>query len=625
MIKNYNSKKFILGLNFGDHRVDPNTIVEEIKKEIKGRADAFILRCKPTNPLPMQTYIDIAQFAKNENLQFAFLYAYQHPPKGKRSHLDKTTVEKIINIAGDLFMGEVFAETGSQSVAQDKAYFDILSDNETLIKPPQNFTDMHQAREHYVNYINSLLQFNHYLGINNSFMVEPTAIGAYDLEGGISTLLLEALPADVEKLVAITRGATRGYQRQEWGGFVAHEWYGGYDHLDILKKKRLDLAYKYLYIQGANYVFLESGNTEIDSFGYKYKYDDATCQFYRNYTANFYNFAKNNQRFASGPMASVAFIFGEDDGYSEFLGSHAWCQFDNENWGQDEREKSWQILNEVYKPYAWHEQENLAGNDVDLSSAPAYGCYDVIPASADLSIFQNYDYLIFVGHNTMNDNLYNKLNSYVKNGGVLLASACHMRNNSKRGFNTEYIFDGDFSQLFGIKVKNFSRKNKGIKFYTNSLVKGLRYPATKNLECDANYPSGYSNICNLELCGGQVSARLCDSFLPPNDSDEIILTEYKNGKGVSMFLSYADYPANPAVFPIYKRIVKELLITSHRNAKIKVFGSEKVRFAVYFENQKYRLYLLNTSFDVPNTVGIMYNEKTTYVTLYQLELKIIDL
>ena len=50
-----------------------------------------------------------------------------------------------------------------------------------------------------------------------------------------------------------------------------------------------------------------------------------------------------------------------------------------------------------------------------------------------------------------------------------------------------------------------------------------------------------------------------------------------------------------------------------------------VTYTVYFENQKYRLYLLNTSFDVPNTVGIMYNEKTTYVTLYQLELKIIDL
>lgn len=620
----YNTDKLLLGLNFGDHKVNPDSIVDEIKKEVKGKADMFILRCKPTDPLPMETYVELAKFAKNEGLFFAILYAYQHPPKGERSHLNKQTVAKIIDIAGEFFLGEVFAETGSQSVSQDKGYFEIKNDYETLVKPPQDFKDMHQARTYYVEYIRSLLKYNKDMGIKNSMMIEPTAIGAYDLEGGISTLMLELLPADSEKLVAITRGATIGHQRKEWGGFVAHEWYGGYVHDDVLKQKRLDLAYKYLYMEGANYIFLESGNTGIESFGYNYDYDHPLCKRYRDYTAEFYKFAKQNKRLNNGPITNVAFIFGEDDGYSEFLGSHAWCQFDKEEWGQNEREKSWQILNEVYRPLSWHEQENVSGDGVDLSSSPAYGSYDVIPACAPLSVLQNYEYLIFVGHNTMSEELYNKLDSYVKDGGVLLASACHMKNNSLRTENNEYIYDGDFSKLFGVKVNGVSKKNKGIKFYKQSLVKNMVYPATLDLECDANYPSGYSFIANVELNGANVCARLCDTFLAPSENDEIILTEYKNGKGVAMFLAYANYPGHPAVYPVYKKIVKELLTTSHRNAQIKVFGSEKVRFAVYRDNGKTRIYLLNTSFDVPNTVGIIYKDKTTFVTLDATELKHID-
>jgi len=39
--------------------------------------------------------------------------------------------------------------------------------------------------------------------------------------------VLEVLPGDPEKLLAFTRGAAIGYQRKNWGGFIACEWYGG--------------------------------------------------------------------------------------------------------------------------------------------------------------------------------------------------------------------------------------------------------------------------------------------------------------------------------------------------------------------------------------------------------------
>ena len=616
-----NPKKLVLGLNFGDHSVNPETIVDEIKNEINGCADMFILRSKAAFPLPQETYVNLAKFAKKQNLSFAILYAYQHPPKGKRSHLDKDTVAKIKEVSGDLFLGEVFAELSSQSVSQDVGYY-VDSDYEKLIKPPQDFHDMASAKSHYVSLIKEMLDYNKSIGIDKSLYIDPTALSSYALEAGIDIIMLEMLPGNPEKLVAFTRGATLGHQKSEWGGFVAHEWYGGYLHNDALKIKRLDLAYKYLYMQGANYIFLESGNTGIESFGYKYDYESKECKRYRDYTKDFYEFAKNNPRPEHGPLANVAFIFGEDDGYADFLGASAWCQFGKENWAQNEREHSWKILDEVYRSCDWFSQENFAFDGVDLSSSPAYGSYDVIPASSPLSVINNYDYLIFVGHNTMSKELYQKLVSYVKGGGHLLACAAHMNTDSTRTNIKNYINDGDFSELFGVKVVGEDRYNHGVKFYTDSNVKNLIYPATKDLACDANYPAGYAHVANVSLKGAQVFARLCDNFDPPTDKDLPILTEYKNGKGVAMLLTYSDFPGHPAVYPVYKTVVKGLLTASHANAEIKVFGSDKVRYSIFSDDKNNQtLYLLNTAFDCPSTVGIKTKETTKYLTLNPCELK----
>ena len=68
-----NANKLYLGLNFGDHEVNPKTIIEEIKKETKNRANVFLLRSKTANPLSDETYIALAEFAKKENMKFGIL------------------------------------------------------------------------------------------------------------------------------------------------------------------------------------------------------------------------------------------------------------------------------------------------------------------------------------------------------------------------------------------------------------------------------------------------------------------------------------------------------------------------------------------------------------------------
>ena len=136
------ASKLFLGLNFGEHVVDHDTIISEIDRETKMTADVFFLRSKSANPLSDEAYIELAKFAKRRNLRFAILYAYQHPPKNRRSHLTEFAVRKMKEVAGELFLGEVFAELSSQSVSQDTGYY-VDSDFEQLVKPPQNFSTMY--------------------------------------------------------------------------------------------------------------------------------------------------------------------------------------------------------------------------------------------------------------------------------------------------------------------------------------------------------------------------------------------------------------------------------------------------------------------------------------------------
>ena len=614
-----------IGLNYGEHVIRADSMTKDLDTLLTRCANSFVVRCRPEVILPDEVYIEIAKFAKERNMSFLILYAYQHPPKGMRSHLKGETVKAMYDVAGELFLGEIFAETGSQSCSMDSEYY-VEMENENLVKPPQDFPDMHAARKRYVDYISQMMEYEKEIGIKNTVMVEPTAISAYALEGGIDVPVLEMLPGDPEKLLAFTRGASIGYEKETFGGFIAHEWYGGYRHDDELKRKRLGLAYKYLYMSGASYIFLESGNTEINSFGDVRDYGDEACKFYRDSAKEHFEFFNNTPRLPYGPYAKVAFVFGEDDGYADFLGGSTWCQFGREEWGKGDRERSWRILSEVYRSTPWHEQENFAADGLDLSGAPAYGTYDVIPAASPLHVMKGYDYLIFVGHNTMSEELYTKLCDYVRGGGVLFAGVAHLATDSRRSGEHEYVRGGDFTDLFGVKLVGKTRENHGVKFYRDSIVENVKYPGTNNLECDANYPSGYADIARLELSGARAAAILADTFLPPEGETIPVLTENKVGEGSAILLSYLAYPGAPEVYPLYKIIVKALLRASHASADIKVAGSDKVRFSVFFDGEgKRQMWLLNTAFTGEDTVTVYYGGKSEVIRLSSGEVRVIEL
>lgn len=616
-----NAGVMLTGLSYGDHVMNSDRVVSDLTVALDGCANSFVVRCHPEAPMEKDMYISIAKYAKENGMHFSFLYAYQKPPRGQRSHLTKELIDEIESIAGDLFLGEMFGEIGSLNGAKDTEYFEGVPGH----TPPLPYSEtMAEANQAFIGKVREMTDYNKSIGLEKSLVVEATALQSPSLEGGITVPVLEVLPGNPEKLISATRGAAIGYERKLWGGFIAHEWYGGYRHEDALKQKRLDLAYKYLYLSGANIAYLESGNTEICSFGFEYGYDSELCKNYRREMRDFHAFTQANPRLKYGPYTKVAFVFGEDDGYTDFMGGAVWEQFGRESFGKSDAEHAWNVLSEVYRTPDWHNPYAFDADGLDLGHAPAYGTYDIIPAKAPLKVLKNYSYVIFLGHNTMSEELYEKLYRYVECGGVLLMSVAHLSENSNRELNCDYVNGGDFSRLFGCRIAGYKRENHGVKFERESNVKGVKYPGTLDFACDPILWEGYADYAVLEPMGAEVKAALSAGFFSPIDKNIPVLLENKVGSGVAMLTSHRNYPGHPSCIEFYRLIVKLLLTASHANADLKVTGSDRVRFSLFYDGEgNEQLCLLNTMYDEPACVSVRYKgEKVSYV-LEPCELKII--
>lgn len=611
-VNNMDASFIISGLGAGEHQDAVVEMKEIISQFGRSQVDMVSVRLR-AQEYPEEMFYDVARTAKENKLYFAFLYAYQFPPKGKESHLTKEIIDQVKEIAGEYFLGEIFGEAGSDKAAKARGYFKEEPDCLATVMPPQNFENFTQAKSFYIDFVKKMVEYDKKTGVDSTMLVEATAFSKYNLEAGVDTPCLEVMPGNPEHLIAFTRGAAVGYQREKWGGFIANEWYGGYRHEDALKEKRLKLAYNYLYLMGANIVYLESGYSGIQSFGYNLPASSQESAFYRQTMKEFHQFTEKDKRPNCGPVTKVAFLHGNLDAYTGFMGSSLWSQFDKKEWGMSNPEYSWRILNEVYRGDDWHDFTNFGQNGEDFSTMPAYGQYDVLPVESAVSVWKNYDLLIFAGWNTMTAEIYEKMKAYVADGGRLILSVAHLNTQDKRGEEIQLLNDGRYSDFLGFDVVGLSTTNDGVKFRRNGLAEGVQYPGTDDFICDCNFCRGYAEYAFVKMQGGKVTAFFEDKFAPaPSNMDEIrpVLIENSYGKGVVSCLTYVDYPGTESVYTVYRTVVKNNLTATHRNCDLQVTGSDKVRVALYYdETGKEKLYLLNTDFNVDQQVRVRYKGK----------------
>lgn len=607
----------LFGVHIGEHSFDPDAIIAEIKDRCIDCGHNFVtIRTPFDREVPQEYFLQWAKYLADHQIYFLFLYTVQFAPKGKENHLEAETVAQMKKIAGKYYIGDLLGEVGSNYACKWKHYYD---DNKEGFMPVTDLPDMEAAYQNYLKVMEKWIDIEKKFDVPAILCVEATALHKYNAKAGVQIPVLELMCGHPEILTSVTRGLARATDAPMWGTYLAHEWYGGFRHDDALKRKRMRVAMRYAYLAGSQLFCLESGDESIQSFGYRYEKDHEICREYRDEWEKFSRFTREDVRPVGGPKAKVAIAHGNYDAWGSWGGSSVWNQFDREHWGHSEAEHSWRLLEEVYTKRPWCDIANYGSED--LSASPAYGVYDVIPAESPAEIYGQYDYVIFLGWNTMTDEILDNLTVYVENGGNLLMTAAHLNYSPKRSGERIYPSSDKLDKLFGCRFTGDStRTNAGVKFHAES-ISGLLYPGTKNLCTDPIYSAGYLDFANTELTTGFNIGVTAEDF----EADAVGMTaviENNLGSGTAILVTAEHYPGHPALSPMYRAIMREMLTQSARQSDVKVLSADSLRYSVY-ENGK--MYLLNTDFDMPIFVKIMHDGKTHELTLQPTEMKTFQL
>lgn len=613
------NNNILCGVHIGEHSFDADAVINEITERVIKPGYNFVTirtRARFGDVLPKETYIKWAKFLRENKIYFIFLYSIYLGNHKLESSFTKDIVDAIKEYGGEYFLGDMFGELGSCFGGKSKGYG---LDN-PYRDPKQTHPDVKAAADAFCNVIGEYVAADKALGIPYLSIVEPTAISKYIIAGGIDLPMLELMIANPDWMLPYIRGVSRAYGR-DFGTYIAHEWYGGMRHEDTLKRKRLFLGTRYAYLAGSRIFCIESGDEAISSYGQKYDTDSEICREYREVLDEMNRLGATDKRDKAGPRVKLAFVTGRYDAYAGgWGGSSVFGQYDREEWGYSTPEWSYRLLTEIGTRRNWCDIENYG--DEDLSSLPAYGSYDIVPIECGVDALSRYEYLIFLGWNTMTDEDMDAITEYVRRGGKLLMSAAHLNYSVKR--EGEFILppEDKFSALFGAGYtgKNI-RTNLGLKFADNTLIDGFLYPSSLPNCSDPIFGCGYTTYLGVEADGANPIGRLGDGFSRESREWEYVVIENKVGEGTVILDCCMDYPGHPAAYPLYRMLAREMITHSARSADIKVVAPDRLRYSVYEDG---KIYLLNTDYDLPITVKITKDSTENILTLDPLELRILE-
>jgi len=606
--------KILYGFHVGEHGFVEDKIMEELKEYAAHGINFVTVRPPSGRKIPAHYYLEWAKFMAEHQMHFIFLYAIQYPPKGERAHITPETVAKIKEIAGDYFLGDMLGETGSSYACKLPGYYGTGRQ----VMPAQDAADMQQAKDAYLATVEGFADTAKWLGLPHIASVEATMLNNYNMEVGVDLPFTETPCANPELVLSALRGAARAANAPLWGTYVAHEWYAGMRHFDELKRKRFEMVYKYCYLAGSQLFCLESGIAEIHSYGVKLPAENEIAKANSEVVYRLAEKMMADQRPAGGPHARVAFVQGNLDSFGGgWGGGYAWSQFKDE-WAYGDAEHAWKIVKEINKKRDWFEPDCYERDGLDVSAGAPEGMFDVIPATASVEAMQRYEALIFVGWNTMTEEIYKKLVAYVKNGGKLFITAAHLNTNPARNGEKKYPNGGDLSELLGCKLTGKTTyTGLGHRFVSESAVPGMHYPFPNLQPADPIYSCGNVHYAETEVTDGTVCAMLSDSFLHNEAPLISTVIEHTLGKGHVVFFAAEDYAGNEAVYPLYRFLVREFIRAAGDTPR--VLASSEVRYACYADDV---IYLLNTSYDMPATAVIEpLSDKPETLLLAPMELR----
>jgi len=517
----------------------------------------------------------------------------------------KAEMDEIIDAAGDYYFGRVAVGEIGGVLYWPKAYTIGRRAENWENLPPCN--TMSEAQEAYVAYVKKWLDFERAeLGKGPLLDVDSSLVFKYHAMAGVDVLCLEVMPGDPHLMHAAIRGAARAYGKK-WGAHIAMQCYGGMSFDEVyLKRWRTSLFFSF--ISGADFIYPESGHYTYANIAHKqqFGFHSAEMKRVRRDLRELWQFARIHRRPAGGPRVALGVVHGNFDGTPGLWNRYAWGQYHHEKWLEGPAERGWLFVDKFNRKEDWP-RETVQG-DEDFSGNPPYGQYDVVPIEAPLEVLRRYSCLVFLGWNTMTPEIYEKLKQYVSRGGHLVMFLPHLSVHTDRGEDLRLFRDGDFSDLFGVKVVGKHEKDvRGVKCLAGASIRSWRLPLWR-VNTDPRFMGNFTPA-KVELAGARVLSGWSDYY---KDTEEElrtrpILVENRLGTGCAYLVTAWEYPADVGLMRFTDDLLRVIL--QGEQGDVRLLGPDRVRYAVYDDSlsggQPCRVvYLLNTDPDNDSLVRL---------------------
>ena len=386
----------------------------------------------------------------------------------------------------------------------------------------------------------------------------PSLLCVYECKSGVDRITIEP----VSNFNLLT-GAVRANTDKIWGAHVPTDWYFGVP-VDEVKSNKYRLAMQYLYLNGASYLYAENSLFKTNAFE-RCDWESEFCVTNRKYQREFYEYAMTHPRIGD-LVVDKAIVYGRNEFFMWKLNdriaelkekdwdSYVWGKWDNAYQIAWNASEAWLPVSDKQNVYESPLNKNL------FSGTP-YGNVDVIYAEND---FSKYKQLAFLGWNTMDDALLDRLKAYVYNGGTLMISYSNFNFTDRNDAEPTFPESGALKDFIGLDISGYVPVGKSATFNDGTVL-----DIEESIDLAVGKLCGANPICVDENGNG-------------------VVYENNYGKGKIYLVAFKDYIKNE----------NDIKVLSHLMTEIGKSGdtfcdNNNVSFTVRETENEYRVSLLN--------------------------------
>lgn len=374
-----------------------------------------------------------------------------------------------------------------------------------------------RCKELYLEALDKMCEAQHTKEFNSS-------VGAPSLLVTLEATRFQRVTMEPVSGVNLLLGATRASAKGEWGAHIPISWYYGY-YNDKFKSRKYRNTMFYAYINGADYVYAENGLFKSQCMS-REDWDTDFSVENRKFTREMYDYSVTHPRVGklNVPFACVYgnneyILWQKDSRMAELKDGKEWDLMVWGKWKDERVHGCWRAI-DAWLPVA--ERQNTVDDEFNLSlhSGTTFGAVDVLPYEKD---FSDYKFITFLGWNTYEDGLADRLYDYVFSGGTVFISYCHFNKADNANFEFSYADEKETEKLLGLNGGKIIRSDGDIvidgKVYKNQ--SGVKILSAIPVECENK----------------------AEPIIFDTDKNAIFYRR-KIGKGTLYFCTFADYYGN---------------------------------------------------------------------------------